>query len=115
MFTSDIIRKIKYYVYLLSDPISGEIFYVGKGKGNRVFSHLKDNTDNQKSRKIKDLKSKGLEPKIEFLVHGVDDEITIKKIEASIIDLIGKNKLTNIVGGYESSDFGRMDLAQIRG
>ena len=115
MFTSDIIRKIKYYVYLLSDPISGEIFYVGKGKGNRVFSHLKDNSDNQKSRKIKDLKSKGLEPKIEFLVHGVDDEITIKKIEASIIDLIGKNKLTNIVGGYESSDFGRMDLAQIRG
>lgn len=115
MFTSDIIRKIKYYVYLLSDPISGEIFYVGKGKGNRVFSHLKDNTNNQKSRKIKDLKSKGLEPKIEFLVHGVDDEITIKKIEASIIDLIGKNKLTNIVGGYESSDFGRMDLAQIRG
>ena len=115
MFTSDIIRKIKYYVYLLSDPISGEIFYVGKGKGNRVFSHLKDNSDNQKSRKIQDLKSKGLEPKIEFLVHGVDDEITIKKIEASIIDLIGKNKLTNIVGGYESSDFGRMDLAQIRG
>ena len=78
------------------------------------FFHLKDNSDNQKSRKIKDLKSKGLEPKIEFLVHGVDDEITIKKIEASIIDLIGKNKLTNIVGGYESSDFGRMDLAQIR-
>ena len=115
MFTSDIIRKIKYYVYLLSDPISGEIFYVGKGKGNRAFSHLKDNSDNQKSRKIQDLKSKGLEPKIEFLVHGVDDEITIKKIEASIIDLIGKNKLTNIVGGYESSDFGRMDLAQIRG
>ena len=115
MFTSDIIRKIKYYVYLLSDPISGEIFYVGKGKANRVFSHLKDNSDNQKSRKIKDLKSKGLAPKIEFLVHGVDDEITIKKIEASIIDLIGKNKLTNIVGGYESSDFGRMDLAQIRG
>ena len=113
MFTSDIIRKIKYYVYLLSDPISGEIFYVGKGKGNRVFSHLKDNSDNQKSRKIKDLKSKGLEPKIEILVHGVDDETTIKKIEAAIIDLIDKTNLTNIVGGYESSDFGRMDLNQI--
>ena len=72
MFTSDIIRKIKYYVYLLSDPISGEIFYVGKGKGNRVFSHLKDSSDNQKSRKIQELKLKGLEPKIEFLVHGVE-------------------------------------------
>ena len=84
MFTSDIIRKIKYYVYLLSDPISGEIFYVGKGKGNRVFSHLKDSSDNQKSRKIQELKLKGLEPKIEFLVHGVDDEITIKKIHGEM-------------------------------
>ena len=52
--------------------------------------------------------------KIEFLVHGVEDETTIKKIEAAIIDLIGKNKLTNKVGGYESSYFGRMNVDQIR-
>ena len=43
----------------------------------------------------------------------VEDEITIKKTEAAIIDLIDKNNLTNKVGGYESSDFGRMDLNQI--
>ncbi len=114
MFTSEIIKEMKYYVYLLSDPINGDIFYVGKGKGNRVFSHLKDNSENEKTQKIKELKSKGLEPKIEFLVHGVEDEITIKKIEAAIIDLIGKNKLTNKVAGYESSNFGRMDLTQIK-
>ena len=114
MFSSEIIKQMKYYVYLLSDPVSGEIFYVGKGKGNRVFQHFKEKNENDKVKKIQDIKSRGLEPKVEFLVHGVEDEITIKKIEAAIIDLIGKNKLTNKVGGYESSSFGRMDLNQIK-
>ena len=39
-FSPDIIKKLKWYVYLLSDPNSEEIFYVGKGKGNRVFDHF---------------------------------------------------------------------------
>jgi uncharacterized protein len=112
--STDILKEMKYYVYLLSDPTDNEIFYVGKGKGNRAFYHLKDKSDNPKVKKIKEIRSKGREPKIEFLVHGVEDELTIKKIEAAIIDLIGKNKLTNKVGGYESSYFGRMDLEQIK-
>ena len=112
--SANILKEMKYYVYLLSDPTNNEIFYVGKGKGNRAFSHLKDKSDNPKVEKIKEIQSKGREPKIEFLVHGVEDEITIKKIEAAIIDLIGKNKLTNKVGGYESSYYGRMDVDQIR-
>jgi hypothetical protein len=112
--SSEIIKEIKYYVYLLSDPITDEIFYVGKGKGNRFFSHLKDTNESDKVRKIQEIKAQGREPKIEFLVHGVEDEVTIKKIEAAVIDLIGKNKLTNKVGGYESSNFGRMDLDQIK-
>ena len=70
-FSSEVIRELKYYVYLLSDPSNGEIFYVGKGKGNRVFSHFKETGDNDKVNKIKEIKKKGLEPKIEILVHGV--------------------------------------------
>jgi len=115
-FSSDIIKKLKFYVYLLSDPDTNEIFYVGKGKGNRVFSHLKKlNDGSEKSQKIEELNNRGENPKIELLVHGVDDEITIKKVESAIIDLIDKKNLTNKVGGYESSDFGRMDLNQIIG
>ena len=112
-FSSEVISKLGYYVYLISDPTNGEIFYVGKGKGNRVFSHFKQTGHNEKLNKIKEIKAKGLVPKIEILVHGVKDELTIKKIEAAIIDLIDKTNLTNIIGGYESSDFGRMDLNQI--
>lgn len=36
-------------LYLLG-PETDEIFYVGKGIGNRVFSHLTDTEDTEKSR-----------------------------------------------------------------
>ena len=37
MFSSEIIKKMKCYVYLLSDPDNGEIFYVGKGKVSKLI------------------------------------------------------------------------------
>ena len=112
----DIQKKLMWYVYLLSDPNTNEIFYVGKGKGNRVFDHFKNlKKDDPKSKKIKEILSQEKEPKIEFLIHGIENENTIKRIESSIIDLIDKKNLTNKIGGYESSDFGRMDLNQIIG
>ena len=114
MFSAQVIKEIKYYVYLLSDPTTNEVFYVGKGKGNRVFQHLKDKSDNPKTRKIKELEILGLKPKMDLLIHGCD-ELTVKKVEASIIDLIGKDNLTNIVKGYESTNFGRMNVSQISG
>lgn len=40
-FSNDTIEKIGYYVYRLVDPRNGQTFYVGKGKGNRVFQHAK--------------------------------------------------------------------------
>ena len=42
VFPKEVIDKLKYYVYLYSDPRDDKIFYVGKGKNNRVFQHLKD-------------------------------------------------------------------------
>ena len=64
--SANILKEMKYYVYLLSDPTNNEIFYVGKGKGNRAFSHLKDKSDNPKVEKIKEIQSKGREPKLSF-------------------------------------------------
>ena len=38
-FSAGVDEKIGNYVYRLIDPRNGETFYVGKGKGNRIFSH----------------------------------------------------------------------------
>ena len=112
-FSKTVLEKIKYYVYLYSHPLTGEVFYVGKGKGNRVFSHLEDASESDKSFYIKELKSQNLQPKIEILVHGLDNEEEALRVEASIIDLLGIHNLTNVQLGYRSREYGRMTIDQI--
>ena len=112
-FSAAIIKELKYYVYIYSHPITSEIFYVGKGKGNRVFSHLEEQTESQKVQYLKELKSQGLKPKIEILIHGLGDEKVALRVESSVIDLIGIKKLTNKQSGYESATFGRMTIDQV--
>ncbi len=104
---------LKYYVYIYSNPITDEIFYVGKGKGDRVFSHLSEESETEKVKYLSELKLKNLKPKIEILIHGIEDEETALRVEAAIIDLIGINKLTNRQNGWKSATFGRMTLKQI--
>ncbi len=113
-FSSPVIKELKYYVYIYSDPITHEIFYVGKGKGNRIFEHLVDNSDSQKVKYLNDLKIRKLEPKLEILIHGLDDEKTALRVESSILDLLGISNLTNIQSGYKSATFGRMSLKQVK-
>ena len=38
----DVARQLGFYVYVYVDPVDGRVFYVGKGKGQRVLSHLQD-------------------------------------------------------------------------
>lgn len=111
-FSKSVIDKIKNYVYIYSDPITNEIFYVGKGKGNRVFDHLKDKKECEKVRYLNELISKGLKPKIEILIHGIEDD-SVLRIESAIIDLLGINNLTNKQLGFKSAEYGRMTIEQI--
>jgi hypothetical protein len=112
-FPKIVSTELKYYVYIYSNPITDEIFYVGKGKGDRVFSHLSEESESEKVKYLSDLKLKNLKPKIEILIHGIEDEATALRVEAAIIDLIGINKLTNLQSGWRSASFGRMTLKQI--
>ena len=76
MFTKEVIEQLQYYVYRLIDPRTGQTFYVGKGKGNRVFAHVNDalkdfdgesfidseeDDVSAKIKQIRDIKNAGLE------------------------------------------------------
>ena len=54
-FPSNIHKELKNYIYAYYDPTDGNDlpFYIGRGIGNRAFSHLKD-SHNPEVQKILD-------------------------------------------------------------
>lgn len=106
-------QHLKFYIYTYRDPRDGSLFYVGKGKGNRAFSHLSDISERRKTIRIKDIRQAGHEPIIEILIHGLDDEEAAFQVEAAVIDIFGTDVLTNDVRGRSTRDYGVMSLEQI--
>ncbi len=112
-FPPEVIQKLRYYVYLYLDPDTDEVFYVGKGRGNRVFNHLKDTSESEKTDRIKEIRRRGKEPKIEILIHGLETDQTAKRVEAAVIDLLGTMNLTNQVRGWRAGIHGRMSTEEV--
>jgi len=110
--THDMANTLKCYVYVYSDPRNGKPFYVGKGQGNRVFAHLDDPTDTEKTATIKAIREFGAEPQIDILRYGLT-EAEASLVEASAIDLIGLPHLTNRVAGHHARSFGRIGSTEL--
>lgn len=108
-FSPSTISALQSYVYVYYDPDDHEVFYVGKGNGNRVFAHLSEQSESEKVQRIREIQSRGKQPGIDILVHGIDDT-TALKVEAAVIDLLGVNNLTNRKRGDDSTEFGRMSV-----
>lgn len=115
-FPKSIIEKLGYYVYILIDPKTNKVFYVGKGKGNRIFAHINGAISSplasHKLEKIRSIQSKGLKVKHKIVRHGLTDEEAFE-VEASLIDFIGIRELTNLVHGHHSDNRGLMDIAEV--
>ena len=109
----DVARELAYYVYAYVNPFDNQIFYVGKGKGRRVLSHLSDHAETRKAATIKQIRSTGKQPRIEILAHGLRDEDTALQVEAAVIDALGAPPLTNLVRGWRSSRYGRTPLNEL--
>ena len=115
-FPQAVIDKIGYYVYLLKDPRNGQIFYVGKGSGNRVFSHINaainSPKETDKLERIQKIRESGREVYYEILRHGLTEREAFE-VEASMIDYIRPSKLTNENMGFDSMRRGRMTVPEI--
>ena len=109
----DVARKLGYYVYAYVNPLDDEIFYVGKGKGRRVLSHIRDRTETRKVATLRHISATGKQPKLEILAHGLRNAETALQVEAAVIDALGLSALTNQVRGWNSSRYGRIPLAEL--
>lgn len=115
-FSPAVAKQLKTYVYRLIDPRNGETFYVGKGKGNRVFAHIAtakglegDELDNKLDR-IRKIRLLGLSVVHVIHRHGLDDK-TAFEVESALMDAYPG--LSNIAGGVGGNDFGAMHAHEI--
>lgn len=115
-FSPEVQAELKTYVYRLIDPRNGETFYVGKGRGNRVFAHIhaekgiEGDDDNNKVKRIHQIRLAGFEVAHVIHRHGMDDA-TAFEVEAALMDAYAG--LTNIAGGHGSSDYGAAHAREI--
>lgn len=101
-FSLSTCEALQHYVYALVDPRDHKIFYVGKASGNnRAFQHLHAAPSNDnKSYRIQEIRTAGYEPYVDILRSGLKSEEQAHMVEATVIDAIGLENLTNEVRGH---------------
>ena len=105
---SSTVPESGFYCYFLIDPRDGKVFYVGKGKGNRVHSHARlaktgavDNA--QKFKRITDIFESGYKVlEVVFSAHEVEGDAF--SVERHLILSLSEHGITNIAGGVVTND-----------
>jgi len=116
MFTKEVTDALGYYVYRLIDPRNGQTFYVGKGKDNRVFAHIKGKLDAEddamtdKLLRIRQIHADGFEVSHVIHRHGLSEE-TAFEVEAALIDAYPEAE--NLINGQGSDERGVMHSKQV--
>lgn len=115
-FSEEVIKSLQYYVYRLVDPRSNKTFYIGKGKGDRIFQHVenakktKDEDDSLKIKTINDIQD-SKKNVIQVIHRWGLCETTAFELEAALIDAY--EDLTNIAPGRRS-DVSPLPVEQIQ-
>lgn len=101
-------KRSLYYVYLLTDEM-GEVFYVGKGKGDRAQNHTQNSIlrwdSSLKADIIRHIQNRGGEVKIRYLAY-FEVEQHAFVYEAAMIEVYGLHHLANKQSGTRK-DFRR--------
>ena len=96
-----------FYVYALIDPRNEKVFYIGKGTGNRVFSHEIESgklreSEKKKIKKIREIENSGYSVKRLIVNWGLSENEAFVA-EATLINLLNRMpdiQLTNEVSGH---------------
>jgi hypothetical protein len=109
-FLPGVAEKLGHYVYALRDPLEdGQIFYIGKGVGERAYAHaryakrvdLSKTSAQLKLTRIRAIHNAGLDVGVELIRHNLADEAEALEVEAAAIDVlkIAGIELSNLVAG----------------
>ncbi len=116
-FPQEVVDALGCYVYRLIDPRNGETFYVGRGRGQRVFAHLKGSVSDgdqsaadPKLERINEIRGMDMDVAHVIHRHGMS-ESTAKEVEAALIDAYPG--LENRVAGAGSRDYGTRHVSEI--
>ena len=129
-FSHKVKEALGYYVYALVDPRNSKIFYIGKGKENRVFQHAKgalediledalsENAPNLKLDTIRSIISEGKKVVYYIIRHNLEEKEAYL-VESTLIDMLTyspfnhNNQLTNLVAGHHQWDEGIKTIEEI--
>ena len=104
-FSPGVADRLGCYVYRLIDPRNGMTFYVGRGRGDRVFSHANgtaaatelEDDESLKKKIIHAIRNDHFEVQHVIHRHGMDEK-TAREVEAALIEAyLG---LSNVQSGY---------------
>lgn len=121
-FKQSVAEALAYYVYALVDPRDNKIFYIGKGRENRVFQHaeacIEGNAHNLKLDTIRSIIAEGRQVEHYILRHNLEEREAYL-VESTLIDMLTyprfnhENQLTNIIAGHHQWDEGIKDIEEI--
>ena len=108
LFSEKAVEQLNgFYVYALIDPRNNQVFYIGKGIGNRVFSHEIESGKSPKSEKaklkrIQEIEAAGFDVN-RVIVNWSMTESEAFAAEAALINMLSflsADMLTNAVAGH---------------